>query len=180
LPELTDIALPRNKAFSVLSDKWCRIPSTKPDGRQPNLRQDIVKMHSVAARYEVEFGLREKVRGDKTARTWIKSGEAEKAQRRGLAEPVRETLQRTVREAAAAATSDADFFARLEAAGLRVNKRTAPDGNITGYTVALPEDRNSQQQPVWFPGSRLAPDLSLPRVRERWTGTAAKPTAAPA
>jgi hypothetical protein len=30
LPELTDIALRRNETFSALSDKWCRIPSTKP------------------------------------------------------------------------------------------------------------------------------------------------------
>ncbi|MGN9763090.1 relaxase/mobilization nuclease domain-containing protein [Streptomyces sp. SD31] len=164
------------------ADDHIHIVATKAreDGRQPNLRQDIVKMHQVAARYEVEFGLRQLVRGDKTARTWVKSGEVEKAQRRGLAESARETLQRTVREAAAAATSDADFFARLGNAGVRVQQRIAPDGNITGYSVALPGDRNRKQEPVWFPGSRLAPDLSLPRVRERWMGPALKPVVAPA
>src|SRR5690606_7736259 len=83
-------------------------------------------------------------------------------------EPVRETLQRTVREAAAAAANEDDFFARLTAAGVRVNKRVAPDGNVTGYSVAMPGDRDGVQEPVWFPGTRLASDLSLPRVRERW------------
>ncbi|WP_067004947.1 hypothetical protein [Streptomyces cellostaticus] len=140
----------------------------RQDGRQPRLRQDIVKMHAAARKFEVEFGLRRLTHGDKTARKWPKTGEKEKAERRGLVEPVRETLQRTVREAAAAAVSDADFFARLTASGVRVKQRIAPDGNVTGYSVAMPGDRDGGQQPVWFPGARLAPDLSLPRVRERW------------
>jgi hypothetical protein len=164
------------------ADDHIHIVATKAreDGRQPNLRQDIVKMHQVADRYEREFGLHRVQRGDKTARKWAKSGETEKAVRRGLKEPARETLQRTVREAAAAAVSDTDFFARLSAAGLRVQQRIAPDGNMTGYSVALPGDRNRTQQPVWFSGSRLAPDLSLPRVRERWQGAVLRTNAEPA
>lgn len=145
----------------------------RQDGRQPRLRQDIPKMHAAARKFEVEFGLRPLTHGDKTARKWSRTGEAEKAARRGLVETARETLQRTVREAAAVATSDSDFFARLGAAGIRVQQRIAPDGNITGYSVALPGDRDGRAEPVWFSGSRLAADLSLPRVRERWQGDAA-------
>ncbi|MGW1404338.1 relaxase/mobilization nuclease domain-containing protein [Streptomyces sp. NPDC002405] len=152
----------------------------RQDGRQPNLRQDIVRMHDVARRFEVEFGLRRLTHGDKTARKWSKTGEAEKATRRGLQETARETLQRAVRVAAAAATRDADFFARLGAAGVRVQQRIAPDGHVTGYSVALPGDRDGRQQPVWFSGSRLAADLSLPRVRERWQQAAAVRPIAPA
>ncbi|MEV6179934.1 mobilization protein [Streptomyces sp. NPDC052015] len=164
------------------ADDHIHILATKAreDGRQPNLRQDIVRMHKTARRFETEFGLRQLTHGDHTAQRWRKTGELEKAARRGLAEAPRVTLQRTVREAAAAATSDADFFARLGASGLRVQQRIAPDGNVTGYSVALPGDRNSAQQPVWFSGARLAPDLSLPRVRERWQGPAPKSSAAPA
>ncbi|MBC2869856.1 relaxase/mobilization nuclease domain-containing protein [Streptomyces mexicanus] len=164
------------------ADDHIHIVATKArqDGRQPNLRQDIVKMHAAARGFEVEFGLRRLTHGDKTARRWPKTGEAEKALRRGLTEAARETLQRAAREAAAAATSDADFFARLGAAGLRVQQRIAPDGNVTGYSVALPGDRDGKQQPVWFSGSRLAPDLSLPRVRERWQRQVAAATAEPA
>ncbi|MFC7639617.1 relaxase/mobilization nuclease domain-containing protein [Streptomyces thermogriseus] len=152
----------------------------RQDGRQPDISWDIVKMHDVARRFEIEFGLRRLAHGDRTARKWPRTGEAEKAARRGLQETARETLQRAVREAAAVATSDADFFTRLGAAGLRVKQRIAPDGTVTGYSVALPGDRDQRQQPVWFSGSRLAPDLSLPRVRERWQQTVAAGPLTPA
>ncbi|MFD4412503.1 relaxase/mobilization nuclease domain-containing protein [Streptomyces sp. NPDC058475] len=164
------------------ADDHIHIVATKArqDGRQPNLRQDIVKMHAAARIFETRFGLRSLTHGDKTARKWPKTGEAEKAARRGLAETARESLQRTVRETAAAAVSDADFFARLRAAGVRVQQRIAPDGNVTGYTVALPGDRDGSGRAVWFPGSKLAPDLSLPQVRERWQKPLPKSSIAPA
>ncbi|MFI9214325.1 relaxase/mobilization nuclease domain-containing protein [Streptomyces sp. NPDC053253] len=152
----------------------------REDGRQPDISWDVVKMQARARGFEVEFGLRQLTHGDGTARKWAKTGEKEKAERRGLREPVRETLQRAVREAAAVATSDADFFARLGDAGLRVKERIAPDGNVTGYSVAMPGDRDGEQTPVWFPGARLAPDLSLPRVRERWDSPVETPVVAPA
>lgn len=150
----------------------------REDDRQPDTSWSKLRMQEAARGFEVEFGLRRLTHADGTARRWSKTGEAEKATRRGLSEPARETLQRAVREAAAAAVSDADFFARLAAAGLRVKQRVAPDGNVTGYSVALPGDRDGGQKPVWFPGTRLAPDLSLPRVRERWSGPSVNPAAA--
>ncbi|MBW1603516.1 mobilization protein [Streptomyces sp. JJ66] len=152
----------------------------REDDRQPDTSWSKLRMQEAARGFEIEFGLRRLAHADGTARRWSKTGEADKATRRGLSEPVRETLQRTVREAAAAAVSDADFFARLAAAGLRVKQRIAPDGNTTGYSVALPGDRDSGQKPVFFPGTKLAPDLSLPRVRERWSGPPVNLAAAPA
>lgn len=152
----------------------------REDDRQPDTSWSRLRMQEAARGYEVEFGLRRLTHADGTASRWRKSGEAEKAARRGLSESARETLQRAVRESAAAATSDAEFFARLTAAGLRVKHRVAPDGHVTGYSVAQPGDRNSQQAPIWFSGTRLAPDLSLPRVRERWSGPSVNPAVAPA
>ncbi|WP_344336109.1 relaxase/mobilization nuclease domain-containing protein, partial [Streptomyces globosus] len=152
----------------------------REDGRQPDINWDVLKMQARARRFEVEFGLRRLTHGDGTARKWAKTGEKEKAERRGLDEPARETLQRAVREAAAVATSDTDFFARLSSSGVRVKQRIAPDGNVTGYSVAMPGDRDGEQTPVWFPGARLAPDLSLPRVRERWDSPVETPRVAPA
>lgn len=142
----------------------------RQDGRQPNLRQDIVKMQAAARLFEDRWGLRALVSGDRTAVRWPKTGEREKAAQRGLAEPPRVTLRRTVREVAAVAAGDEDFFSRLGTAGVRVKQRIAPDGAVTGYAVALPGDRDGQQAPVWFSGAKLAADLSLPRVRERWQG----------
>lgn len=152
----------------------------REDGRQPDTSWSKLRMQEAARGFEVELGLRRLTHADGTARRWSKTGETEKAARRGLPEPPRETLQRSVREAAAAAGSDADFFARLAAAGLRVKQRIAPDGNVTGYSVAQPGDRDSAQRPVWFSGTKLAPDLSLPRVRERWQTGVPEPVAAPA
>ncbi len=70
------------------------------------------------------------------------------------------------------ATSEEEFFDRLAAAGLLIRKRAAPSGDLLGYKVALPDDRNKNGEPVFYPGARLAPDLSLPRIRERWSGDA--------
>ncbi|CAM5375647.1 Mobilization protein OS=Streptomyces fumanus OX=67302 GN=GCM10018772_70140 PE=4 SV=1 [Streptomyces fumanus] len=164
------------------ADDHIHLVATKvrEDGRQPNLRQDIVKMQTAARAFEVLFGLRRLKHGDKTAAQWRKAGELEKAERRGLKEAPRVTLQRTVREVAAAAMNEADFFARLGTSGLRVKQRIAPDGNVTGYSVAMPGDRNPEQAPIWFSGARLAPDLSLPRVRERWSKQIPLPRVAPA
>ncbi|MFI7358070.1 hypothetical protein ACIBTP_29640 [Streptomyces avidinii] len=53
---------------------------------------------------------------------------------------------------------------------MRVRERHGDDGTVVGYVVALPGDRADRgMRPVWFPGSKLAYDLSLPRVRERFT-----------
>ncbi|WP_438297924.1 relaxase/mobilization nuclease domain-containing protein [Streptomyces sp. HUAS TT7] len=145
----------------------------RQDGLKVPLSFDKRKMQEKAKELEIRFGLRRLNRGDKTAKQWPGQAEIEKAQRKGRAEPPRMTLQTKVREVAGLATSDADFFGRIERAGLRLNKRTAPDGNITGYSVALPGDRTGGGRAIWFSGTRLAPDLSLPRVRERWTGVPA-------
>jgi hypothetical protein len=48
---------------------------------------------------------------------------------------------------------------------------TVNAGEITGYAVALRpvgRDLNEDRQPVWFGGGKLAPDLTLPRLRQRW------------
>jgi hypothetical protein len=162
--------------------KWCRWIAMRhadnhihivatlgtQEGRVPNLRGDRWKMQERARELEKRLGLRQLASGDRTAKKWPTMAELEKAKRRGQAEAPRTTLQRQVREAAAGASDEADFFRRLAGAGVRVNQRVAPDGAVTGYSVALVGDRTAGGRAVWYSGSRLAPDLSLPRVRERW------------
>lgn len=76
--------------------------------------------------------------------------------------------------------SEEEFFDRLAAAGLLIRKRVAPSGDLLGYKVALPDDRNGKQEPVFYAGSTLAPDLSLPRIRKRFSdGTPGQGTDAP-
>ncbi|ONI48509.1 relaxase/mobilization nuclease domain-containing protein [Streptomyces sp. IB2014 011-1] len=142
----------------------------RQDGMKVPLSQDKKKMQAAARALEERYGLRQLTSGDRTASQWLTTAEAEKAKRHGRDEAPRITLQRAVRQAAAGARSDDEFFGAIQRAGLRLTKRTAPDGAITGYSVALPGDRTGAGRAVWFSGSRLAPDLSLPRVRERWNG----------
>ncbi|MEU9079982.1 hypothetical protein AB0D22_35570 [Kitasatospora sp. NPDC048538] len=144
----------------------------RQDGRPPDVRRDMVRMQARARELEVRYGLQRLTSGDKTASRWPTTAELEKAKRNDRAEPPRTTLQRMVREAAASAGSDDEFFALIERSGLRLNRRVAPDGAVTGYSVALPGDRTAGSRAVWYSGARLAPDLSLPRVRERWSASA--------
>lgn len=139
------------------------------DGRQPRLRGDIIAMHAAARAFEARWSLTPMSPGDRTARRAPATGEMAKAERRGLVETARESLQRTVRQAASLAAGDTDFLERLRDCGLRVRERRDDDGVLLGYAVALPGDRaEGGSRPVWFSGSTLAYDLSLPRVRERF------------
>ncbi|MFC0844686.1 relaxase/mobilization nuclease domain-containing protein [Streptomyces noboritoensis] len=142
----------------------------REDGYRPNLDFDAVRVQAEARRLETELGLRRLNSGDGTASKRPTSAERHKATRQGRTRTAREELRETVRRAAAGAGSEAEFFARLAAAGVLVRTRTAPSGDLLGYTVALADDLNKDGHPVFYPGSKLAPDLSLPRIRDRWSG----------
>jgi hypothetical protein len=82
----------------------------------------------------------------------------------------RHHLQRLVRAAADRAGSEQDFLNRLRTSGLLVRPRTgtAQPGQLSGYAVALPDDRNAAGDTIWYGGARLAADLTLPTLRHRW------------
>ncbi|MFZ3470391.1 relaxase/mobilization nuclease domain-containing protein [Streptomyces sp. 4.24] len=145
--------------------------TVREDGRQARLRQDGKRAQAEARQIEIDYGLRRLNTGDGTAAQRPTSAERHKAERQGRERTAREELRETVRRAVAGAQSEGEFFDRLAAAGLLVHKRVAPSGDLLGYKVALPDDRNKDGEPVFYPGARLAPDLSLPRIRERWTAT---------
>ncbi|WP_223206073.1 relaxase/mobilization nuclease domain-containing protein [Streptomyces xanthii] len=124
------------------------------------------------AAVEKEYGLQQVVRGDRTAAKRPTRAEQEKAKRTGQAHSARERLRTTVRTAVAAATSTEEFVRLLEAMdGVRVEIKHFPSGDVRGYTVALAGDINQAGEPVWYSGSTLAPDLSLPKIRRRLDAT---------
>ncbi|MFG2115580.1 mobilization protein [Streptomyces sp. NPDC048718] len=143
----------------------------REDGYRPDLDHDAARVQAAARLLEQELGLHRLKPGDGTAAQRPTSAERHKAARQGRERTAREELRETVRRAVAGALSEAEFFARLAAAGLLVQTRVAPSGDLLGYKVALPGDLNKDGEPVYYPGTRLAPDLSLPRIRERWSGT---------
>jgi len=106
---------------------------------------------------------------DRTAARRPSRAESEKAKRRGWSEAPRITLRRAVSTAAAGASSEQEFFARLADAGILIRKRrsTRNLGEVTGYAVALSGD-STGSGPVWFGGGKLASDLTLPKLRCRW------------
>ncbi|MBP5935387.1 relaxase/mobilization nuclease domain-containing protein [Streptomyces acidiscabies] len=141
----------------------------REDGYRPDLNNDAVRVQAQARALEAELGLHRLNKGDGTAAQRPTSAERHKADRQGRERTAREELRETVRRAVAGAVTEAEFFDRLAAAGLLIRKRAAPSGDLLGYKVALPDDRNKDGEPVFYPGARLAPDLSLPRIRERWS-----------
>jgi hypothetical protein len=151
----------------------------REDGYKPDLDHDAARVQAQARILEVELGLRRLNKGDGTAAKRPTSAERHKAERQGRERTAREELRETVRRAVAGATSEEEFFDRLAAAGLLIRKRAAPSGDLLGYKVALPDDRNAQDEPVFYPGARLAPDLSLPRIRERWSADKHTPNTTP-
>ncbi|MBC2901102.1 relaxase/mobilization nuclease domain-containing protein [Streptomyces cupreus] len=151
----------------------------REDGYKPDLDHDAARVQAQARVLEVELGLRRLNKGDGTAAQRPTSAERHKAERQGRQRTAREELRETVRRAVAGVTSEEEFFERLAAAGLLIRKRAAPSGDLLGYKVALPDDRNAQDEPVFYPGARLAPDLSLPRIQERWSADKHTPNTAP-
>jgi hypothetical protein len=119
---------------------------------------------------EERYGLYRVGPADHTGHRRPTPAEVNKALRTGKRETVRDRLRREVRFAAATAGHEGEFFTLLHRAGLRVRARTStvrPD-EITGYAVALPDDTTGTGEPVWYSGGKLAPDLTLPKLRTRW------------
>ncbi len=113
---------------------------------------------------EQRYRLRSTAPADRTAARPPSRAETGKAARHGRSEPPRTSLRRHVATAAAAASSAAaaassaaaadssaaEFFARLDQAGILVRLRysaTNP-GQVTRYAVALPEDSTRNGKPV--------------------------------
>ncbi|MEU9396768.1 relaxase/mobilization nuclease domain-containing protein [Streptomyces sp. NPDC048324] len=149
------------------------------DGSRPDDFRSGKRAQAECRLIEKELGLHQVAPGDGTAAQRPTSAERHKAKRQGRERTAREELRETVRRAVAGATSEEEFFERLAAAGLLIRKRAAPSGDLLGYKVALPDDRNAQDEPVFYPGARLAPDLSLPRIQERWSADKHTPNTAP-
>ncbi|MFD3884144.1 relaxase/mobilization nuclease domain-containing protein [Streptomyces microflavus] len=149
----------------------------RQDGRRPRRDHDIRAVQREARKIEVDYGLRRLKPGDGTASKRPTSREHFKAKRLGQDTTSREILRVHVRRAMAAASTEAEFFTLLEATGVKGRPKTEPSGEVTGYSVSLPGDVNEQKEPIWYAGSTLSGDLSLPKIRKRLAATAPEPVA---
>jgi hypothetical protein len=142
----------------------------RQDGIQPKVWNDFYRVRETCQEAERRFGLRRTAPADRTAARRGTRAETEQAVRREWGEPPRATLRREVCTAAAAAATEQEFFTRLRQSGVLVRLRhsmTNP-GEVTGYAVGLPQHTARDGGVIWYGGGKLAPDLTLPKLRTRW------------
>jgi hypothetical protein len=141
----------------------------RQDRARTSTHNDFYRVRDACLAAERKYGLRPTAPADRTAPKYPGRAEKEKAARQGRGEAPRVTLRRAVATAAASA-NEAEFFARLDQAGIVTRKRysTRTPGQVTGYAVALPTDLSKDGTPVWYSGGKLAPDLTWPKLTQRW------------
>ena len=149
----------------------------RQDRRRVRLSYERRNVRAACLAAEERYGLESTAPADRTAPRRPSRAETAKTARRGLEEPPRVTLRRHVTTAAAGAGSEQEFFALLGRAGVLVRQRFSAKnpGQITGYAVALPGDTAKDGGPVWYGGGKLAPDLTWPKLRQRWSGPGTAP-----
>ncbi|GAA2974994.1 MULTISPECIES: relaxase/mobilization nuclease domain-containing protein [Streptomyces] len=140
----------------------------RADGRRPRTHQGGRRAQAECRRIETEFGLRRLKSGDLNAPRTPTGAERAKAERQGQTVTARHWLRERAYAVAAAVHTEADYFTVLQSLGIKVKTRLGPEsGDVIGYSLAAPGDTNSAGEPVWYGGSKLAPDLSINRLRER-------------
>ncbi|MET7737971.1 mobilization protein [Streptomyces sp. NPDC005402] len=139
----------------------------RADGRRPRTNRDGWRAQRECRKIEAEFGLRRLKSGDLTAPRTPTGAERAKAERQGREQAAREWLREQAYAVAAAVRSIDEYFTVLRSLGIQVRPRIGPEtGEVTGYSLAAPGDTTSGE-PVWYGGSKLAPDLSYNRLCER-------------
>ncbi|MDQ0387224.1 hypothetical protein J2S54_004044 [Streptomyces sp. DSM 42143] len=164
------------------ADDHIHIAATKVRGDLRTARHwnDYLTADKELAAIEKECGLKQVVRGDRTAAKRPTRAETEKARRAGTTQTSRERLRTTVRQLVSIATSPEEFLHLLDGVeGILVGVQHFPSGDVRGYKVAVEGDTNTTGEPVWFSGAKLAPDLSFPKIRERLTAIEAPPVTEP-
>ena len=146
----------------------------RQDGGRVRTWNDFFRVREACRDAERRLGLTATAPADRTAAKRASRAETEQAARRGWGEAPRVSLRREVCTAAAGASSEREFFGRLERAGVLVRKRhsTVNPGEVTGYSVGLAAHTTKDGAVIWYGGGKLAPDLTLPKLRARWAGPA--------
>jgi hypothetical protein len=143
----------------------------RQDGIRPRTWNDFYRVRDACHDAERWFGLRSTAPADHTAARRPTRAETEQAARRRWADPPRTVLRRKVAAAAGGSGTEHEFFARLGQAGVLVRRRhsTVNPGQATGYAVGLPHHTSEDGGVIWYGGGKLAADLTLPKLRARWT-----------
>ncbi|MEU6846059.1 mobilization protein [Streptomyces sp. NPDC046716] len=141
--------------------------TVREDGRRPKLHDSGIRVGDECREIEKDFGLRRLAKGDRTATRRPTQAEMHKAERLGWEQTSREWLQDRIRAAVPHATGIEELLAYLEADDILVKPRRGPSGDLLGYAVGRPGDLNKDGEQIYHPGGKIAPDLSLPKLKVR-------------
>jgi relaxase-like protein len=146
----------------------------RQDGIRAKTWNDFYRVRDACREAEQWFGLRSTAPADRTAAKRPTRAETEQTARRGWAATPRTVLRRKVAAAAGGSSTEEEFFARLDQAGVLVRRRYSSinPGQVTGYAVGLPQHTGKEGGVIWYGGGKLAADLTLPKLRARWTSAA--------
>ncbi|MEU4143106.1 relaxase/mobilization nuclease domain-containing protein [Streptomyces parvulus] len=146
--------------------------TVREDGRRPRLHDSGVRIGDACRQIEKDYGLRQLKKGDRTAGRRPTQAEMHKAERLGWEQTSRDWLQDRIRAAIPHAGSAEELLAYLEADGIVVKPRRGPSGDLLGYAVGRPGDLNNDDEQIFHPGGKIAPDLTLPKLKARLENTA--------
>ncbi|MEU5136812.1 relaxase/mobilization nuclease domain-containing protein [Streptomyces californicus] len=141
--------------------------TVREDGRRPKLHDSGIRVGDACREIEKDYGLRRLKKGDRTGARRPTQAEMHKSERLGWEQTSREWLQDRVRAAIPHATSTEELLAYLEADDILVKRRRGPSGDLLGYAVGRPGDLNKDGEQIYHPGGKIAPDLSLPKLKAR-------------
>lgn len=137
--------------------------TVREDGRRPKLHNCGMRAQAEARLIEKELSLHQVAPGDRLPT----QAEMHKADRLGWQQTSREWLQERIRAAIPHAAGIDELLAYLLADGVEVKVSRYPSGDLRGYAVGRPGDLKADGQQVYISGSKIAPDLSLPKLRDR-------------
>ncbi|MEU8737141.1 mobilization protein [Streptomyces halstedii] len=146
--------------------------TVREDGRRPRLHGSGIRVGDACRKIETDYGLRQLKKGDRTAGKRPTQAEMHKAQRLGWEQTSRDWLQDRIRAAIPHAGNAEELLAYLEADGIAIKPRRGPSGDLLGYAAGRPGDLNKDGEQIFHPGGRIAPDLTLPKLKARLETTA--------
>ncbi|WP_327655885.1 relaxase/mobilization nuclease domain-containing protein [Streptomyces sp. NBC_00483] len=141
--------------------------TVREDGRRPRLHNSGQRVGDACREIEMDYGLLQLKKGDRTAARRPTQPEMHKAERLGWNRTSRKWLEDRVRAAIPHAASTEELLAYLEADGVAIKPRRGPSGDLLGYAAGRPGDLNGKGEQIFHPGGKIAPDLTLPKLRAR-------------
>ncbi|MER6332674.1 relaxase/mobilization nuclease domain-containing protein [Streptomyces sp. NPDC001034] len=141
--------------------------TVREDGHRPRLHGSGIRVGNACRQIETDYGLRRLKKGDRTAGRRPTQAEMHKAERLGWEQTSRDWLQDRIRAAIPHASNAEELLAYLEADGIAVKPRRGPSGDLLGYAVGRPGDLNKDGEQIFHPGGKIAPDLTLPKLKAR-------------